>query len=354
MNANKGDTPRVLVISPNWIGDAVMAQPLLARIKERFPGRPIDVLAPAWVAPVWEAMREVATVIQTPFKHGMLQLGERWKLAKTLREKKYAEAYVLPNTLKYALIPWMAGIPRRIGYQGEMRYGLINMMHHDNADSPRPMVQFYAALADAPARFLPRPAVLPRPAMHVSDETAAQVLSRMKNAPEMPYVVFAPGAEFGPAKRWPTERFAELAAQVRAAYPQVKILLLGSGKDKEVCDAIVAAAPEVQNLAGATSLKEAIVLIAKASAMVTNDSGLMHIGAALKRPLVAVYGPTDPRHTPPLSDLAKILWLHLECAPCQKRECPLGHHRCMREISADRVWEPLNVMLGHDTLEGAA
>lgn len=339
------DGARILVISPNWIGDAVMAQPLLQQIKEHYPTRPIDVLAPTWVAPVWEAMREVASVMETPFRHGALQLGERRKFARMLQQKGYVEAYVLPNTLKYALIPWMAGIPRRIGYKGEMRYGLINVMHHNNPAAPRPMTQFYAALADAPTRSLPRPPVLPRPVLSVSEDSAAQVMWRMKIAPDEPYIVFAPGAEYGPAKRWPTARFAELAAMIQRAYPSVTILLLGSPKDKEVGDEIVAAAPAVRNLAGTTTLNDAIALIARAQAVVSNDSGLMHIAAALERPLVAVYGPTDPRHTPPLSDLAKILWLKLECAPCQKRECPLGHHNCMRGISAEMIWEPLHAMI---------
>jgi heptosyltransferase-2 len=353
MMKTENGPPRTLVISPNWIGDAVMAQPLLRRLRQRFPARPIDVLAPTWVAPVWEAMREVDTVMETPFRHGSLQLGERRKFAGMLRQKAYAEAYVLPNTLKFALIPWLAGIPRRIGYKGEMRYGLINVMHHDDPVSPRPMAQFYAALADAPARTLPGPDALPRPEMFVSEEQSAQAMSRMNIPADGAHIVFAPGAEFGPAKRWPTSRFAELARMIQQRYPDTRILLLGSGKDKSAGDEIVAAAPGVLNLAGVTSLSEAIALIAKASAVVSNDSGLMHIACALQRPIVAVYGPTDPLHTPPLSDLAKVLWLHLDCAPCRQRECPLGHHNCMRNIPAEMVWEPLTLMIESGQVGGA-
>jgi len=140
---------RTLVISPNWIGDAVMAQPLLQLLKAAHPERPIDVLAPPAVSPVWRQMAEVAEVLETPFRHGALQLKERWRYARMLRQRGYADAYILPNTLKFALIPWLAGIPRRVGYKGESRYGLINVMHHDDTP-PRPMVPFYAALADAP------------------------------------------------------------------------------------------------------------------------------------------------------------------------------------------------------------
>lgn len=337
--------PRTLVISPNWIGDAVMAQPLLRLLQDKHPERPIDVLAPAWVAPVWRAMREVDTVLEAPFRHGMLQLRERREYARMLRARGYAAAYVLPNTLKFALIPWLAGIPKRVGYKGEMRYGLLNEIHHDNKDAPRPMVSFYAALANPPVSDVPPPSALPRPTLTVPDEKKAQVATRVGLHMDRPLVLFAPGAEFGSAKRWPTSHFAELAKTLQRERREVQIALMGSGKDKEVCDEIVAAAPGVRNLAGVTALDEAVALIAMANAMVSNDSGLLHIASALNRPIVAIYGPTDPAHAPPFSDVAKSIYLALECAPCRQRECPLGHHRCMKEISAEMVWEPLRMMI---------
>jgi heptosyltransferase-2 len=297
------------------------------------------------VAPVWRAMREVDTVLESPFKHGALQLRERWSFAKRLRQRGYGAAYVLPNTLKFALIPWLAGIPRRIGYKGEMRYGLLNVMHHDDPAAPRPMVSFYAALAVAPMVFVPLPSALPRPSLLVPPEQAAQALSQLGLRAELPVIVFAPGAEFGSAKRWPPAHFAALAQQIWQARPAAQILLLGSGKDKAVCEEIVALAPDAHNLAGVTVLDQAIALIAQADAVVSNDSGLLHIASALNRPIVAIYGPTDPGHAPPFSDMAKALSLRLDCAPCRQRECPLGHHRCMRNISADMVWEPLRTML---------
>ena len=337
--------PRTLVISPNWIGDAVMAQPLLRLLRDRYPQRPIDVLAPAWVAPVWRAMREVDTVLEAPFRHGALQLRERCDYARMLGARGYDAAYVLPNTLKFALIPWLAGIPQRIGYKGEMRYGLLNVMHHDNRDAPRPMVSFYAALADSPRQEVPAPSALPRPSLHVAPEVVAEVLSRHGLRTDVPLLLFAPGAEFGSAKRWPAAYFAALAKTVWQERGEVQIALLGSGKDKEVCDQVVALAPGVRSLAGITRLDEAVALIAQASAMVSNDSGLLHIASALNRPIVAIYGPTDPNHAPPFSDMAQSLFLGLECAPCRQRECPLGHQRCMRDISAEMVWQPLQSML---------
>jgi heptosyltransferase-2 len=338
-------TPRTIIISPNWIGDAVMAQPLLQLLKQQHPDRAIDVLAPVWVAPVWRAMREVNTVLETPFKHGKLQLGERWKFARHLREQGYCDAYVLPNTLKFALIPWMAGIARRVGYKGEMRYGLLNILHHDDKAAPRAMVPFYAALALPPAERVPDRSALPRPALSVSDEQVAQTMSRLQLQPDSALVVFAPGAEFGSAKRWPTAHFAALANTIRQHHPTARVVLLGSGKDKAVCDEVVALAPQVRSYAGITLLDEAIALIARADAVVSNDSGLLHIASALNRPIIAIYGPTDPEHAPPFSDIAKSLFLNLDCSPCRQRECPLGHHRCMLNISSEMVWEPLRNML---------
>jgi len=334
---------RTLVISPNWIGDAVMAQPLLQRLKAAQPDRPIDVLAPPSVSPVWRAMREVDSVLETPFRHGALQLKQRWQYARELRRRGYADAYVLPNTLKYALIPWLAGIAKRVGYKGESRYGLINVMHHDEVP-PRPMVAFYAALAGAPSAPL-QPPVKPR--MQVNDAAVAAAAVKAGVAPNSALVVFAPGAEFGAAKRWPAAHFAELARAIIAAHPDVRIAMLGSPKDKAAGDEVLAAAgsPNLINLAGATRLDEAIALIARADAVVANDSGLLHIASALNRPVVALYGPTDPDHAPPFSDIAASLSLRLDCSPCRQRECPLGHHNCMQQMKAEMVWGALRPMI---------
>jgi heptosyltransferase-2 len=335
---------RTLIISPNWIGDAVMAQPLLQLLLKRHPERPIDVLAPPSVAPVWRAMREVDTVLETPFRHGALQLKERWQYAQVLRARGYADAYVLPNTLKYALIPFLAGISKRVGYKGEMRYGLLNVMHHDD-EPKRAMVPFYAALADAPKDRLR--GILPRPVLQATAEQVRAVCERVGIAQESALVVFAPGAEFGSAKRWPAEHFAALARMVRENDATAQVALLGGPKDKDVCDEIVELAGPARmfNLAGATKLEEAVALIARADAVVSNDSGLLHIASALNRPVIAIYGPTDPDHAPPFSDVARSLSLRLACSPCKQRECPLGHHDCMNQLKSEMVWQTLAPML---------
>ena len=334
---------RILVIAPNWIGDAVMAQPLLGLLKKTYPEQPIDVLAPSWVASVLRAMAEVDTVLETPFKHGALQLRERWRFAQMLRLRGYASAYVLPNTLKFALLPWMAGIKKRIGYIGESRYGLINVMHHDDPVAPRAMVPFYAALATTPASQAPTS--LPRPALHVADQQIRQVLGMLGLSAQNPLIAFAPGAEFGNAKRWPTSHFAQLADSILKLHPDAQIVLLGSPKDNAVCDEIKTSCPAVHHLAGETTLDQAVALIASSAAVVSNDSGLLHIASALNRPVIALYGPTDPDHAPPFSDISHSLSLRLACAPCKQRECPLGHQDCMQKLTSDMVWKPLQGIL---------
>ncbi len=338
-------TARRLIISPNWIGDAVMAQPLVQLLHKEDPSHPIDVLAPAWVAPVWRAMREIDTVIETPLKHGKMQLGQRWKLARHLRQRGYRAAYVLPNTLKFALIPWLAGIGHRVGYKGETRYGLINIMHHDDRAAPRPMVSFYAALAAKPTHQFHHPDQLPRPRLHLADAVRDKALSELGVQFGRPMIAFAPGAEFGSAKRWPTTHFARLAHTIRDAHPDADIVLLGSAKDHDVCEEIAAQAGTVKNLAGVTSLEQALAVLASADAVVSNDSGLMHIASALNRPVVALYGPTDPDHAPPFSDVAKALSLRLSCSPCKQRECPLGHQNCMKHLESQMVWDAVRGML---------
>ena len=310
--------PRILVVAPNWIGDMLMAQPLLARLREKLPRATIDVLTPEWVAPVARRMPEVNEVIPAPFRHGPLQLGARWKLGRSLRPRGYDQAIVLPNTWKSALVPFLADIPLRSGYVGESRYGLLNLLYK-RADAP--MSLRYARLSERPGTEPALP--LPRPALRVSPEEIAA--AKEKFGVRAPYVALCPGAEYGPAKRWPY--FADLSKKIYQGKA-----VLGSTADAEAARDI-----EGANLVGRTSLDEAIVLIAGASAVVSNDSGLMHVAAALGRPQVALFGSSSPEHTPPQSSAARVLWLHLDCSPCYARECPLGHFRCMRDISVAQV-----------------
>jgi heptosyltransferase-2 len=315
--------PRILVVAPNWIGDALMAQPLLARLHEKIVGLHLDVLAPAWVSPVVRRMPEVAEVIDVPFRHGGLQLRERWRVGRRLRARGYQQAIVLPNTWKSALVPFFADIPVRSGYVGESRYGLLNLTYRK---SDAPMLLHYARLAEPPGKEVRQP--LPHPRLAVT--ATAMESTKRKLGVTGDYAVLCPGAEYGPAKRWPY--FKDLAG--RLPMPAV---ILGSSNDAEAARGIPG-----KHLVGATTLDEAIDLIAGAALVISNDSGLMHVAAALGRPQVALFGSSSPEHTPPLSDAARVLWLRVECSPCFQRQCPLGHFRCMRDMTVDLVLQEID------------
>jgi heptosyltransferase-2 len=325
---------KLLVVAPNWIGDALLAQPLFALLRERHPGATIDALAPAWTAPVIGRMPEIAAVVSTRFEHGELALGERWHLGRSLRGT-YDAAWVLPNSLKSALVPFFAGIPRRIGFLGEQRRVLLNVVHRLDAQRLPLMADRYAQLAVAPGEPVSSP--LPRTGLRIDAANRDATVARLGLDAVRPIVAFCPGAEYGPAKRWPAEHFAALAVRLAAAGRQV--WLFGSAKDAPVADAIIAGArgAAITSLCGRTDLATAIDLMSLAESVVANDSGLMHVAAAIGRPLVALYGSSSPAHTPPLDPRARLVWLHPDCSPCYARECPLGHFRCMRELAPERV-----------------
>jgi heptosyltransferase-2 len=324
------------VIAPAWIGDTVMAQVLFGRLHRLTPGLQLDALAPRWVAPVLQRMPEIGQIIDSPFVHGELSLTARYRLARQIAQAGYRRAYILPNSLKSALIPFLAGIPERIGFTGEARYALINRRHTLDPIALPQMADRFAELAEPVGAPLPRPLELPRLASSNVQQDATLTALGITRPDKV--AVFCPGAEYGPAKRWPARHFATLADQLtRLGYA---VWLLGSAKDKAVGDEIIrlaTATPAPVNLCGNTSLTQAIDLIATSSVVVCNDSGLMHVAAALDRPLVAVYGSSSPVFTPPLSPRAKIISLNLDCSPCFKRECPLGHLDCLNKLEPQRV-----------------
>lgn len=326
---------RTLVIAPNWLGDCLMTQPLLMLLKARQPSIAIDVVAPPAVAPVFRRMAQVSAVIEAESPRGSLGLRQRWRLGRGLKGR-YAHAFTLPNSWKSALVPFFADIPVRAGYIGESRYGLLNVRHKNpgKREARAPMAGFYARLAEPPSR--PRAGELPSPRLAVDPLAVIAVKAAIGLRPGEPFVALCPGAEYGPAKRWPTEYFAETAARLKAA--GMMPIVLGTQKDAPAGLSIEQLSHGAAlNLAGKTTLDDAIHLIAGSAMVVTNDSGLMHVAAALDRPQIALFGSSSPEHTPPLSGQAQVIYKALDCSPCFARACPLGHFRCMREIMPAEV-----------------
>jgi heptosyltransferase-2 len=320
-----------LVVAPSWVGDAVLAHPLLARLKTRDPGA-IDVLAPEWAFAVFRRMPEVRHALALPFGHGDLRLGERRRFAQSL--PRYDRAIVLPNSFKSALVPWHAGIPVRTGYRGEMRYGLLNDMRILDEKSLPLIVERFAALAQPRGETLERP--VPQPRLAVDAERRAATVAKFALDTARPILALAPGAEFGPAKRWPVRHFAALARSMKDRGFQV--WHFGSARDTPVAAQIVSLSGGIGvDLTGRTSLDEAIDLLSLAARVVSNDSGLMHVAAALDRPMAAIFGSSSPAFTPPLSARARVISLQLPCSPCFKRECPLGHTNCLEQLDPARV-----------------
>jgi lipopolysaccharide heptosyltransferase II len=330
--------PKILIVAPNWIGDALLAQPLFARLHEKLPGVVIDALAPPWTAPVLRRMPEINEVIEAPFAHGELKLAARWRLGRSLRSRRYDEAIVLPNTAKSALIPFFADIPLRAGFVGEMRYGLLNLVHKLDEKRMPLMAERYAQLAEKPGT---KPALpLPQTGLVVGEVNLAIALRRLGLSRTQPVVAFCPGAEYGASKRWPARHFAALARKLAAL--GYAVWLFGSEKDRAIGEEISAASEgAATNLCGRTDLASAIDLLSLAEVVVSNDSGLMHVAAGVGRPVVALYGSSSPEHTPPLARSFRIVRTGIECSPCFARECPLGHFKCMNELAPERVMEEI-------------
>lgn len=324
-----------LVVAPQWIGDAVMSQPLIARLADR--GERISVAALPWVAPVYRAVPQVHEVIELPFAHGRLDWSARRALGRSW-QGRFDTAYVLPNSIKAALVPFFARIPRRVGYVGESRYVLLNERRANVPGRP-PMVAFYSALAGGPPEMPERPRLaLPR---HAVDQALAAA-----GVERGGYFAFAPGAEYGPAKRWPAGHYAVLAASLNAM-TGLPVALLGSKAEANLCELIAKEAEGAcMVLAGKTSLDDAMAVISASRGVVSNDSGLMHVAAAFDIPQVALFGSTSPKHTPPINPRARVIWLKgetdLTCLPCFDRVCRLGHTRCLVDIVPERVAQALS------------
>ena len=331
----------ILIVGPSWVGDMVMAQTLFKCLKRRHPECQIDVLAPEWSRPLLERMPEVRAALSFPLGHGALELATRRRIGKSLAGQ-YDQAILLPNSLKSALVPFFAGIKQRTGWRGEFRYGLLNDVRTLDKERYPLMIERFMALAYDKNAELPRP--YPKPSLQIDSATRDAALAKFGLTLDRPVLALCPGAEFGESKRWPAEHYAQVAdARIREGW---QVWLFGSQKDHPVGETIrenliPGLREESVNLSGQTSLAEAIDLLSCADSVVSNDSGLMHVAAALNRPLVAVYGSTSPAFTPPLADEVEVVQLGIECSPCFDRTCRFGHYNCMRLLEPGAVIQAL-------------
>lgn len=340
-----------LIVGPNWVGDMMMAHGLIQNIHGNRPDDRIHVLAPDWCLDVARRMPEVSGWISLPFAHGELNLKGRWAFAQTLKAERYHRAFILPNSFKSALIPWMAGIPRRIGWRGEWRQWVLTDCRVLVESRFPMMLDRYAALnypknLALSALQLPAPTAYPKLQVDLDNQHLLQ--DRFGLDPTR-LVVVCPGAEYGPAKAWPMEKHAEVVHQLLLDGYQVA--LLGAAHDQDAARVITAGVPEtireqLKNLTGHTRLLDAIDVIGMSRVVLTHDSGLMHLAAAVGKPIVALYGPSSMEETPPLSEQAEMLTHAVPCQPCFQRTCPLGHHACLTELSVDRVLQAITRALG--------
>ncbi len=326
---------KILVLGPAWVGDMVLAQSLFKTLKANNPNCVIDVAAPAWTLPLLERMPEVNDKIALTFKHGELAFWQRIAFGKSLKRAGYTQSIILTNSLKSALLPWAAGIKQRTSFLGEMRYGLINDIRPLDKAILKKTVERFVFLGLKPNQILP--ATIPNPQLITNPRAVFATLAKLGiDSPQQKVLGLCPGAEYGEAKRWPAEYYAEVANDVFNKGWQV--WLFGSDKDIPVTSQINQLTQNrCINLGGKTKLGEAIDLMSLCDTVVSNDSGLMHVAAALDRKLIAIFGSSDPYHTPPMSSKAVIEYLGFECSPCFERKCPLIHFNCMNHINPNRI-----------------
>jgi heptosyltransferase-2 len=335
---------KILVLGPSWVGDMVLAQSLFKTLKLNDPNCIIDVAAPAWTLPLIERMPEVNKGIALPFKHGQFALFERIKFGKSLRNEAYTQAIILTNSLKSAILPFAANIPQRTSFLGELRYGLVNDVRKlDKIKLPRTVDRFVTLGLNKRASL---PDNIPNPSLIANKDNALATLHKLGiPSPNSKILGLCPGAEYGEAKRWPAEYYAEVAREALSKGWQV--WLFGSEKDIPVTTGInTLSNNQCVDFGGKTNLSEAIDLMSLCNNVISNDSGLMHVAAALDKNLVAIYGSSNPHHTPPMSDKAVVEYLAVDCSPCFKRECPLKaadeNLKCLKNIKPEVIITRLN------------
>lgn len=333
---------KILVMGPSWVGDMVMAHSLFQLLKQQNPDVQIDVAAPAWTFPLLDRMPEVSEKIALPFKHGQLSLMERVQFGRRLKDNHYTQSISLVNSLKSAILPFAANIKIRTGFLGEMRYGLLNDIRPLDKNSLPKTVERFVTLGLSKNQPLP---AIPQPILLADKASAIHMLKQLDISISNHKILgLCPGAEYGEAKRWPASHFAEVA---NAALDQGwQVILFGSDKDVAVTQSINhMAQSRCIDLGGKTKLGDAIDIMSLCSKVISNDSGLMHVAAALDKKLIAIYGSSDPHHTPPMHPDAVIEYLALPCSPCFKRMCHLQGEQnlaCLNNIKPTTILNRIN------------
>ena len=329
-----------LIVGPSWVGDMVMAQSLFITLKKLYPDCLIDVIAPAWSLPVLERMPQVNRGIALAIGHGEFSLLTRIKTGLVLRKQGYTHAIVLPRSWKSALVPFFANAKERTGYRGEMRYGLLNDVRQLYKNTLKQTVQRY--VAHAYGAMINQAPETPHPRLEVDVINRERLINELGLDLTRPVIAMMPGAEYGPAKQWPEKHYKELAALLISKNYQVWVI--GSAKEKALGQALTEGLGQhAINLCGRTELVDAVDLLSCAEQAVSNDSGLMHVAAAVGIKLNVIYGSSTPDYTPPLmaDEKMNVFYKKLSCSPCFKRVCPLGHTNCLLEITAEEVFERL-------------
>jgi len=315
-----------------WIGDFVRCHSVVKLLNARFPDRPVDVLSTTLCAPLTDYMPGLRRAIVVDLPRRRIAVQNQLALARRLKHENYGSALVMPRTWKSALAPFLAAIPERTGFVGEMRFGLLNDLRHGERRLPR-MVDRCAALALPPQAELP-PA-WPLPELKVA---RAEIENWRRDQglaiDSRPVMVLAPGA-VGPSKRWPASAYTALARRLIAE--GFAVWVVGGPEEKSLAAEIIGETA-ARDLTG-HDLRNAILALAAAAVAVSNDSGLLHVAAALGTPAIGIFGPTSPWHWAPLNPLAATIESKskVECRPCHKPVCRFGHHRCMRDIPPDQV-----------------
>ena len=333
---------KILIVAPSWVGDSVMAQSLYKIIKGSNSENKIDVLAPQWSLGILNRMDEVENLICSPFGHGEVRIKDRIKFGRSLREKSYTQAIILTNSLKSSFIPFFSNIPRRTGWLGEMRFGFINDIRRVNKDRNKLMIEKFACLSgDALDK---QDYKIPLPSLRVDSLNLLKLSENFGFDEHNKTLTICPGAEFGPSKRWPANYFAEVIRDYLSKNWQV--FILGSKNDIVISKIIEDQVPKndrelLFNLTGLTKIEEAIDLLSVSDLVLTNDSGLMHIAAAVDVKLLALYGPTSPKFTPPLSKKAKIIQKIEGFEKTRKGILEEGYHPSLSMIHPSEVLESL-------------